>query len=147
MQLMLTKPHYYYCALFWLFPPPESQFMQQMLILSVTLHHVRPRRHKTSRQRPIKHCQCVNLNISCLDTFNFLVIKSLLSDHCIFPHGNGHLVLPPRRPPPPLDPRGRHLHRRGRALPLDEGDQTIWALVLVLHYFYSRRLVRCLEFL
>ena len=116
----------------------ESQFMQQMLIPSVTLHHVRAWRQDTGRQRPIKHCQCVTLNISCLDTFNFLVIKSLLSDHCIFPLANGPLVLPPRRPPPPPGPRRRHLHRRGRTLPLYEGDQTIWALVSVALFLFSQ---------
>ena len=137
-----------YCALFrYCFLSSVSQFMQLMLILSVTTlstHHVRI---STARQRPIKHCKCFTPNISCLDTFNFLVIKSAVWSHFrwLDDNGNGRcLVLHPGRPPPAPRPRGRHLHRRGWPLPLDEGEDIIlpyifndWKMRIAIA-FYAR---------
>ena len=84
--------------------------------------------------RPWRHADKDQLNIANVLPQIFLVWTRLISwSHkrpcLITAHfrwladtGNGPLVLHPGHPPPPPGPRGRHLHRRGRPLPLDEGD-------------------------
>ena len=75
-------------------------------------------------------------------TFNFLVIKSAVWSHFCWLDDNGNgrcLVLHPGRPPPAPRPRGRHLHRRGWPLPLDEGED------ILLSYMYFQWLEASLD--